>query len=59
MKKEFDFLSEDSDSYDFFMLEAILAAGYRPRVIMVEINANFELTATYEERICSYSIHKT
>ena len=43
MKKEFDFLSEDSDSHDFFMLEAILAAGYRPRV-MVEYNANFELT---------------
>ena len=44
MKKEFDLLSEDSDSYDFFMLEAILAAGYRPRVVMVEYNANFELT---------------
>ena len=44
MKKEFDLLSEDSDSYDFFMLERILEAGYRPRVIMVEINANFELT---------------
>ena len=26
------------------MLEAILEAGYRPRVIMVEYNANFELT---------------
>ena len=26
------------------MLEAILEAGYRPRVVMVEINANFELT---------------
>ena len=44
MKKEFDLLSEDSDSYDFFMLEAILAAGYRPRVIMVEYISNFELT---------------
>ena len=44
VKKEFDLLSEDSDSYDFFMLEAILEAGYRPRVVMVEYNANFELT---------------
>ena len=44
VKTEFDLLSEDSDSYDFFMLEAILEAGYRPRVIMVEYNANFELT---------------
>ena len=24
VKKKFDFLSEDSDSYDFFMTEAIL-----------------------------------
>ena len=59
VKTEFDLLSEDSDSYDFFMLEAILEAGYRPRVVMVEYNANFELTETYEERICSYFIHKT
>ena len=26
------------------MLEAILKAGYRPRVIIVEFNSNFELT---------------
>ena len=39
VKKKFDFLSVDTDSYDFFMVEAILAAGYRPRVIATEINA--------------------
>lgn len=43
MKKQFDFLSVDVDSYDFFMLETILQGGYKPRVIMVEYNANFEL----------------
>lgn len=43
VKKQFDFLSVDTDSYDFFMLEAILEGGYRPRAIMVEYNANFEL----------------
>jgi len=43
VKKNFDFLSEDSDSYDFFMTEAILEAEYSPRVIMMEYNANFEL----------------
>jgi len=43
VKKNFDFLSEDSDSYDFFMTEAILEADYSPRVIMMEYNANFEL----------------
>ena len=47
----------DTDSYDFFMLEAILEVGrklpsfklcdqggHRPRVIITEYNANFELT---------------
>ena len=40
VKKEFDFLSVDTDSYDWFMIETILEAGYRPRVIVTEINAN-------------------
>jgi hypothetical protein len=44
VEKRFDFLSVDTDSYDFFMLEAILEGGYQPRVIMMEYNANFELT---------------
>ena len=44
VKKTFDLLSVDTDSYDFFMLEAILEAGYQPRVIIVEYNANFEIT---------------
>lgn len=42
VKKKFDFLSVDTDSPDFFILEAILAAGYRPRVIAIEINASFD-----------------
>ena len=41
-KKEFDFLSVDTDSYDWFMLEAIFMAGYKPRVVAVEINARWE-----------------
>ena len=44
VKKTFDLLSVDTDSYDFFMLEAILEGGYKPRVIIVEYNANFEIT---------------
>jgi len=43
VEKKFDFLSVDTDSYDFFMTEAILKGGYQPRVIMAEYNANFEL----------------
>ena len=42
--RHFDFLSVDTDSYDFFMLETILEAGYSPRAVMVEYNANFEIT---------------
>jgi len=42
VKKKFDFLSVDTDIYDFFILEAILKAGYRPRVIAIEINASFD-----------------
>ena len=44
VKTSFDLLSVDTDSYDFFMLEAILEAGYVPRVIIVEYNANFDIT---------------
>ena len=44
MKTSFDLLSVDTDSYEFFMLEAILEAGYVPRVIIVEYNANFDIT---------------
>ena len=39
MKKEFDLLSVDTDSYEWFMLEAILVGGYRPRVIVTEGNS--------------------
>ena len=44
VKKEFDFLSVDTDSYDWFMIETILEAGYRPRVIVTEINAKYVIT---------------
>ena len=43
VKKNFDLLSVDVDSYDFFMLEKILEAKYAPRVIVAEYNANFEI----------------
>ena len=43
VKTSFDLLSVDTDSYDFFMLEAILEAKYVPRVIIVEYNANFDI----------------
>ena len=35
----FDLLSVDTDAYDWFMLEAIFEAGYKPRVVLTEINS--------------------
>ena len=35
---KFDLLSVDTDGYDWFMIETILEAGYRPRVIVTEFN---------------------
>ena len=43
VKTHFDLLSVDMDSYDWFILERILEAGYKPRVIVVEININMNL----------------
>ena len=36
-----DFMSIDVDSYELWLLEAILKSEYRPRVIAVEYNSNF------------------
>ena len=41
--KHFDFLSVDMDSYDWFMLEKILEAGFEPRVVIIECNTMFDL----------------
>ena len=49
---EFDFLSVDIDSFDFFILEQTLL-NYRPRVVCTEFNAslppNSSLVLKYEE----------
>ena len=36
-----DYVSIDVDSVDLWLLQALLAGGYRPRVISAEYNANF------------------
>ena len=38
VKTHFDLLSVDMDSYDWFMLERILEAGYKPRVVIIIVN---------------------
>src|SRR3989304_5919266 len=39
--KEPDYLSIDIDSFDWFVANSILKANYRPRVITMEYNQNF------------------
>lgn len=39
--KNFDFLSLDIDSIDYYVLEALLAAGYSPRAIVTEYNGTY------------------
>jgi len=41
--KELDYLSVDMDSHDIFVLQGILEAGYRPRVLSHEYNSNYPL----------------
>ena len=47
----FDFASVDVDGNDYWLLKAMLL-NYTPRVIMVEINARFNL---YDNRIMKYN----
>lgn len=45
--QRFDHLTIDIDQNTFWVLHAILYAGYRPRVIVAEINRNFHPDDTY------------
>ena len=36
---EFDLLAIGTDCYDFWLLQELLAAGYRPRILVNEVNA--------------------
>lgn len=44
VRREFDLLSVDMDSYDWWILEKILEDGYRPRVIVTEYNSMINFT---------------
>lgn len=50
---EFDFLNLDIDSYDLRVMEAVLIAGYKPKLISMEINekipAGVYFTVEYSE----------
>lgn len=41
-----DLVSCDMDSHDFFVLQAVLAGGYQPRVILTEFNTNYPANMT-------------
>ena len=38
---EVDYVSIDIDSFDLWVLRALLASEFRPRVLTVEYNSNF------------------
>jgi hypothetical protein len=44
--QEPDYVSIDVDSIDLWLLKGMLLAGYRPRLVSVEYNANFPLTVS-------------
>ena len=48
VKTHFDLLSVDMDSYDWFMLERILEAGYKPRVMIIIVNILLTVLKYYE-----------
>jgi hypothetical protein len=41
VEKDFGYLSEDTDYADFYLWRSILEAGYRPHILVSEINSNF------------------
>jgi hypothetical protein len=43
--KDVDYISVDIDSCDVFVLEAILSARYRPRVVTIEYNCMIDIHA--------------
>ena len=57
VKKQFDLLSVDMDSYDWFMLEKILDGGYKPRVIIMEFNANLYVILLIPRASCHQRFH--
>lgn len=46
--RDFDFLSSDMDSHDFFVLESILK-DFRPRVVTTEYNSNWPIEWTISQ----------
>ena len=59
VESEPDFFSLDIDSYDYFVLDAMLRKGFRPKVICVEFNSFIPdtLTVCYQEQFSRYHLH--
>jgi len=52
--EDFDLLSLDIDFNDYYVTNAILQSGYRPRVIVVEVNRNW---GPHESKTVRYKSH--
>lgn len=61
--KDPDFFSLDIDGNDYYILEALLANGYRPKIIAVEYNSAFgpenKITIKYDKNFNMFSTHSS
>lgn len=44
VQKQFGYFSEDTDYADYYLWRSVLQAGYRPRLLVGEVNSNFHDT---------------
>ena len=56
VSREFDLLSVDMDSYDWWMVERILEGGYRPRVIGKPEKGGFFYTTLDNFTVMEYNM---
>ena len=59
VKKNFDFLSEDSDSYDFFMTEAILEVSSNKILPKAVYSSLLRISPQFSKLLSSFSQYRT
>jgi len=57
-KKDIDVLKMDIDSYDADLLETILAEGYHPKVIMVEMNPDIPPPIVFRQKYATDNFYR-
>ena len=49
IREDFEIFNLDIDSFDYFLFDALLTDGFRPRIASVEFNPNFPLDVFFAE----------